>query len=527
MSSWSKDMKNVCQRLFFRFMEVVTNALFWLVYHGSGEKMPPIENLLLLDTASALAHKIRTKKVTSVEAVETFIARIKEVNPILNCVVDERFEAALQDARNVDKLIESGTKSAQELEKETPFLGVPFTTKDCLKVKGMSHTAGLYCRKNVKANENATAIELMTQAGAIPLAITNVSEVCMWWESHNTVYGRTNNPYNTNHIVGGSSGGEGCLLAAAGSPLGIGSDIGGSIRMPCFFNGIFGHKPSKGIVSNFGQYPVPSEEQDGFLGIGPMCRFAADLLPTMKIIAGKNVDKLRLDEKVDIRNIKFYYMEDDGGSAMVSMVHPDIKTAMRKVILHLDKAHGAKPQKINVKKMRNSGAIWFAKMKRKDGPTFAELLVDCKGSVNVYWELIKWLLYMSNHTLIGILTALVETWGFKHGCEHHQYLLDQCTQLYGEIQEILGKDGVLLYPTHPVPAPYHNQPLVKPFNFSYTGIFNVLGYPATHCPLGLASNGLPIGIQAIAGMNQDHLSLAVAVELEKAFGGWVPPSISV
>ncbi|PSN54917.1 Fatty-acid amide hydrolase 2 [Blattella germanica] len=526
-SSWTKDLKIICQRLLFRFIEVVTNALFWVVYHGSGEKMAPIEDLLLLDSASALAHKIRTKKVTSVEVVESFIARIKEVNPILNCVVDERFQDALEDARKVDKLIQSGSKSVQDIEKDTPFLGVPFSTKDCLKVTGMSHTAGLYCRKDVKATEDASAIELLRKAGGIPLAITNVSEVCMWWESNNTVYGRSNNPYNTNHIVGGSSGGEGCLQAAAGSPLGIGSDIGGSIRMPCFFNGIFGHKPSRGIVSNRGQYPVPSAEQDTFLGVGPMCRFAVDLLPTLKIIAGKNVEKLHLDEKVDIRKIKFYYMEDDGGAPMVSRVHPDIKTALRKAVLHFDKAYGIKPQKIHVKKMRNSGAIWFAKMKRKDGPTFAELLVDCKGSANVYLELLKWMFCLSKHTLIGIVTGLVENWGFEHGCEHHRYLVDQCTFLHNEIKDILGNDGVLLYPTHPVPAPYHNQPMAKPFNFSYTGIFNVLGFPATHCPLGLASNGLPIGIQAVAGINQDHLTLAVALELEKAFGGWVPPPISV
>ncbi|XP_023715933.1 fatty-acid amide hydrolase 2-A [Cryptotermes secundus] len=526
-SSWTKEFKIICQRLLFRVVEVVSSVLFWVVYHGSGEKMPPIENLLLLDTATAIAHKIRTRKVTSVEVVKTFIARIKEVNPILNCVVDERFSEALEDARKVDEFIQSGVKSVQDIEKDTPFLGVPFSTKDCLQVTGLSHTAGLHCRRNVKAPQDADTIALMREAGAIPFAITNVSEVCMWWESNNTVYGRSNNPYNTNHIVGGSSGGEGCLLAAAGSPLGIGSDIGGSIRMPCFFNGIFGHKPSKGIVSNRGQHPCPSEEQESFLGVGPMCRFAADLLPTLRIIAGTNVDRLQLDAKVDIHKIQLFYMEDDGGSAVVSAVHPEIRVALRKAVFYFDKAYGIKAQKVQIKKMKNSAAIWFAKMKTRDGPAFSEHLLDCKGSVNVYWELLKWLIGMSNHTFIGITTALIEKWGIEHGSEHHRYLIGQCSQLYEELQEMLGNDGVLLYPTHPIPAPYHNEPLVKPFNFSYTGIFNVLGLPATHCPLGLSSQGLPIGIQAVASLNHDHLTLAVALELEKAFGGWVPPSIIV
>jgi fatty acid amide hydrolase 2 len=526
-SNGIKELKIICQCLVFRIVEVISNVLFWVVYHGSGEKMPPIQNLLLLDTATAIAHKIRTRKVTSREVVKTFIARIKEVNPILNCVVDERFNEALEDAHKVDEFIQSGVKSVEDIEKDTPFLGVPFSTKDAIQVTGLSHTAGLYCRRDVKALQDADVISCMRAAGAIPFAITNVSEVCMWWESNNTFYGRTNNPYNTNHIVGGSSGGEGCLLAAAGSPLGIGSDIGGSIRMPCFFNGIFGHKPSRGIVSNRGQHPVPSEEQDSFLGVGPMCRFAADLLPTLRIIAGKNIDKLKLDTKVDICKIKFFYMEDDGGSAVVSAVHPEIKTALRKVILHLDKAYGIKAQKVEIKKMKNSTAIWMAKMKVKDGPSFSEHLLDCKGSVNAYWELLKWFIGMSNHTFVGIMTALVEKWGMEHGGEHHRYLISQCHQLYEELQEMLGNDGVFIYPTHPVPAPYHNEPLVKPFNFSYTGIFNVLGLPATHCPLGLSSQGLPIGVQAVASLNQDHLTLAVAVEIEKAFGGWVPPSITV
>lgn len=105
-------------------------------------------------------------------------------------------------------------------------------------------------RKGKTAPEDSDAVAMMRKAGAIPLAVTNVSELCMWWESSNNLYGRTNNPYDTTRIVGGSSGGEGSLITAAGTPFGIGSDIGGSIRLPSFFNGIFGHKPSKGKYYN-------------------------------------------------------------------------------------------------------------------------------------------------------------------------------------------------------------------------------------------------------------------------------------
>ena len=92
---------------------------------------------------------------------------------------------------------------------------------------------------------------------------------------------------------------------------------------------------------------------------------------------------------------------------------------------------------------------------------------------------------------------------------------------------MLGEDGVFLYPTHPTPAPYHNEPLIKPFNFSYSAIFNIMGFPATHIPLGLGTEDLPVGIQAVGTCGNDHLTIAMAVELEKAFGGWVPPSGSI
>lgn len=152
--------------------------------------------------------------------------------------------------------------SPQVLAEKKPFFGVPFTTKDCIGVANMKQTAGLTVRKNIVSKYDAEVIRLMRDAGAIPLATTNVSELAMWWETSNCLYGTTKNPYNTRHIVGGSSGGEGCIQAAAGSPLGIGSDIGGSIRIPSYFNGIFGHKPSTGIVSNDGQYPsAQSEDQ--------------------------------------------------------------------------------------------------------------------------------------------------------------------------------------------------------------------------------------------------------------------------
>lgn len=513
-------------RILHSFIEVIMRFLLKLVYGGPGERMPPIKNLLLLESASSLALKIRTGKITSLEVINSFIERIDEVNPILNCVVDKRFDEARKDAAECDNLIKSGTYTEQQLAKEKPFFGVPFTTKDCLAVKGLIHTAGLYKRRNIIAEEDAESIGQLRKAGAIPIGLTNISELCMWWESYNTVHGRTYNPYNTNHIVGGSSGGEGCVQAAAASGFGVGSDIGGSIRIPAFFNGIFGHKPSKHIVSNKGQHPAPQNpDQQLFNGVGPMCRRAEDLLPILKVLAGNNAKLLNLDEKVDVKNINFFYQEDNMGSMFVSPVHPDIRDNMRKVVAHLEQAHKIKAVKIENKRFKKSVNMWLAMMKVKDGPNFGQQLVNLEGGFNVYLELIKWMFRLSKHTLIGLITCLVEKGGVQQGTPEYDKLVDERNKLILELSDLLSTNGVLLYPTHPTPAPYHMEPFIKPFNFSYTGVINLLGFPATHVPLGLSREGLPIGIQVIGNVNQDRLCLAVARDLEKAFGGWVPPTI--
>ncbi|KAJ8977273.1 hypothetical protein NQ317_006801 [Molorchus minor] len=389
----------------------------------------------------------------------------------------------------------------------------------------MIHTSGLVKRKNIIASEDAKAIACLRNAGAIPIALTNVSELCMWWESANNVHGRTSNPYNTNHIVGGSSGGEGCAQASAISAFGIGSDIGGSIRMPAFFNGVFGHKPSPKIVSNHGQYPQPiTEEQNRFLGIGPLCRRAEDLLPILKVLTS-NPASLRLDEKVDVKKLRWFYQESDGGSLIASPVAPEIRELFSKIAQHLDKAYNIKATKVALPRFLESGPMWFANMKSPDGPSFQEQLANLEGSINPWLELLKWTVRMSDHTFIGLMTCMIENAGVKYGDEKYQHMVKERNILRRELLDMLGDDGIFLYPTHPTSAPFHNEPLIKPLNFSYTAVINVLGLPATNCPMGLDKTGLPIGIQVVAAEGNDRLCLAVARELEKAFGGWVPPAV--
>ena len=142
------------------------------------------------------------KEVTAEEVVRTFIGRIVEVNSGINAVVNERFELAINEAKKCDQIIRSGEYTEEELAQKFPLLGVPFTIKDSYCIKGLKHTAGHYKRKDLTAPEDAAVVAMLKSCGAIPLGVTNVSELCMWWEAVNSVYGRSANPYDTRHISG-------------------------------------------------------------------------------------------------------------------------------------------------------------------------------------------------------------------------------------------------------------------------------------------------------------------------------------
>ena len=264
----------------------------------------------------------------------------------------------------------------------------------------------MYARRNIKAEEDAEIILRFRKFGAIPLASTNVSELCLWWESFNPVHGRTSNPYDTNRIVGGSSGGEGCVQGCAASPMGLGSDIGGSIRIPAFLNGVFGHKPTNGVGSLKGHFPYPQfDKMRSFLVIGPMSRYACDLRPMLKAIAGPEGEILKLNEKVDFKKLKFYYMEDDTGSIMISKVDPEIKQAIRDAVSHFEKKYNVTAKKVSLRKLRYGMMIWFTEMTSPIGPVLPKELTDNKGQINIYWEMFKFFVGLKSHHTLPILTC--------------------------------------------------------------------------------------------------------------------------
>src|SRR4051812_8578005 len=207
-------------------------------------------------SATALAAAIRRGEVTAREVVDAHIALLERAQPRIGAIACDRFELAREEADAADERV----KAASDPDDLPPLLGVPCTIKESMAVAGMPNSAGLVARREHISTDTAPPVPRVIDAGGIPLGVTNTSEMTMWIESVNRVYGRTSNAYDPKRTAGGSSGGEGAAVGSGGSPFGLGSDIAGSIRIPAFFNGVFGHKPSVGVVPLSGQFPVAEGE---------------------------------------------------------------------------------------------------------------------------------------------------------------------------------------------------------------------------------------------------------------------------
>lgn len=480
----------------------------------------PIHGYLKLP-ATKLAEKIRQFEIGVEELLQVFIERIYAINPSINAVVADRFSDAIGEAKEIDEMLcKMNREERDELAATKPFLGVPFTAKESFAVTGLPNSGGLVARQDHIADDDAVVVRRLRCAGAIPMALSNCSELCMWWESANKVYGRTCNPFDFSKIVGGSSGGEGAIIGAGGSVIGIGADIGGSIRMPSFFNGIFGHKPSPNVVPNSGQFPDATGNRQQFLCTGPMCRYADDLKPLLMVMAGESAASLNLDDPVDVSKLRIFTVEDCGGNFLVSNVSHELKQAQQYICQQFEKKRGVKVQPLKVDRLASSIEIWSSMMSSAAQKPFCFYMGNLEAAVNPYWELMKSCVGLSNHTIpaigLGILEK-VESLTPKGVLESFLQMGDELRQ---ELESVLGEDGVLLYPSHPSTALNHNQPLLFPFNFSYTAIFNVLYLPVTQCPVGLSEAGLPLGVQVVAANNKDRLCIAVAMEIERLCGGW-------
>jgi fatty acid amide hydrolase 2 len=469
-------------------------------------------------SGTRLARMIRERQATSADVVEAHIARILQANPTLNAVVHDRFDEAREEAREADERVCSARPGDLP-----PLHGVPCTIKECFALTGMPNTAGLPARVGLPAEGDATAVARLRRAGAIPLGVTNVSELCMWMETDNRVYGRTNNPYDPERTVGGSSGGEGAIIAAGGAPFGLGSDIGGSIRLPSFFNGVFGHKPTGGMVPSTGQFPLAEGAALRYLTTGPLARRAEDLWPLLRILAGPDGFDEGCREfppgdpaAVDLRDLRVLSVEGNGAVPVAR----ELLEAQRKVCGHLAR-RGACVEPAEIRGLRDSLTVWSAMLSAAGGRSFASLMGSGR-EVSALWELALWMVGRGDHTLPAIGLAALEKIPHRMTRLRDRYVA-RGAELRDELVRRIGPRGVMLYPSYPTTAPRHGKPLLPPFQWIYTALINVLELPATQVPLGLSGDGLPLGVQVIGIHGNDHLTLAVAQELERAFGGWVPP----
>ncbi|CAH2232074.1 fatty-acid amide hydrolase 2-A-like [Pararge aegeria] len=509
-----------------RVLNFILAPLFWLRWRKQDHlRVPPIRNTVLLQSASELAAAIRSGKLTSEEVVRSFIARIKEVNPLINAVVQEIFCAAVARAIEVDLMLQEVRMkgSIDELMVTKPLLGVPFTVKESCSLRSMSNSVGCLEHQGRLAQEDGGAVRLVTAAGAIPLLVSNTPELCLGWETSNLLRGATCNPYRLSATPGGSSGGEAALLASGASALSVSSDIAGSIRIPAAFCGVFGHKPTPGIISIEGHVPTLTDENyPKFLTVGPMTRYAEDLPLMLSVMAAQEGYRLELHRPVAVDQLRIYHMTEATKSIALLSVHPAIKEAVLKATDYLHSKCGATlcDEKFTEleESVEMSVSVFFA---MKDIPNMLQDPLDPKHEKNLLMEIMKYFNGNGSRSLQALGFALLSDKLLFIPQHRLAYYRERARRLKNIMMEKLGTDGVLLYPVHSSLAHYHHQVFLRASGVMYSMLFNVLGFPATVVPMGL-HRGLPVAIQVIAAPYQDRLCLAVAKQLEERFGGWQP-----
>jgi amidase len=421
-------------------------------------------------TASEIARLVRTRELSAAEVVEAHLRRIDEVDPLVNAVVVLDAEGALAAARAQD----AGRGP------DGPLGGVPFTAKDNLSAAGLPMAIGDPARVGVVAEHDATVVRRMREAGAILLGKTNCPPYGGGIETDNPVNGRTSNPYDVTRTTGGSSGGEGAIVAAAGSAVGLGTDSGGSVRHPAHFCGLAAIKPTAGRVPVTGV--IDDEGQIGALGdgrtqVGVLARSVADVALALGVVAGPDghdggLAPVPLDAPGAVAGLRvawFTDLDDGHADAATARVVADAAEALRDAGLVVEEAAppgGGHELTVEVWRSYGDGAIGYGLLRR--------------------WDAYR---------------ARMLEWGARY--------------------------DLLLCPVTDGPAPPHgglaNRTGVDPAAF--TSPHSLTGWPVATVRCGASEEGLPIGVQLVARPWRDDVALAAATALETALGGWRAPPL--
>jgi amidase len=428
-------------------------------------------------SATSLARAIREREVSSREVVEAHLQRIEAVNPQLNAVVQLTAERALERACAADDALARG-------ETWGPLHGLPFTVKDWIETSDAICAAGIPERANLVPKHDATAVARLRATGGIMLGKT-IDGV------NNPVYGPASNPYDLARMPGASSAGEAAIIAAGGSPLGLGSDSGGSIRYPAHCCGVAGLKPSAGRVPLTGHFPRIDYLSDPRTQIGPLARHVEDLALALPIIAGPDsidasVAPVPLGDwrAVELRALRVATFTEFEGASCTDETASAVREAARSLA-----AAGASVEEALPARIEESWSITQGHWKRVRSYSWNE------------WRT------ASEHALSA---DEIERHIFEMG------------RLQRAMLPFMERFDLLLCPVAPGPARLKSEG-ESALEYVYTLPFSLTGWPCVALRGGTSPEGLPIGVQVVGGPWRDDVALAAANAIEGALGGWQPP----
>jgi len=476
-------------------------------------------------TAVELSAALAAKNVSAVELAQGAIDRIERHDAKINAICVRDFERGLDAARAADAALARG--------ETRPLLGIPLTVKESYNVAGLPTTWGFPAQKDFTPPEDALAISRVKAAGGVILGKTNVPVGLADWQSYNEIYGITNNPFDLGRTPGGSSGGSAAALAAGYGPLSLGSDIGGSLRVPAFHCGVYAHKPTFALVPSRGHTPPPFPplplDRD-LAVIGPMARGAADLTLLLDAIAGPDpleagkAYKLALPppRHGELRNFRVLLIDTDP----VMPTSKSMRAAIEKLAANLGKA-GATIARASplLPDFAASSRLYMRMLMSFLAASFApEIYAAALAAVA---KLAPDDISLTAERLRGI------------GLSHRDWLMAEGgrARLRAQWRELFKSFDAAICPVMPTPAYPHDHSLdqearrieidgkayVYPDQLAWAGIATLPGLPATAIPIGLSPEGLPVGVQIVGPWLEDRTPLKLAELIEREFGGFVPP----
>jgi Asp-tRNA(Asn)/Glu-tRNA(Gln) amidotransferase A subunit family amidase len=464
-------------------------------------------------SAVGMAEQIRKRKISPVELVDAHLAQIKKLNPKLNAFVEVDADRAQQAARDAERAVMQGKKMGL-------LHGVPVSIKSSLEVAGMHCESGTRLRAGFVAAQDAPLVARLRAAGAIVLGVTNTPELLMAWETDNLLYGRTNSPWELERTPGGSSGGEAAAIAAGMSAGGVGSDGGGSIRVPAHFSGICGLKPTPGRIPATGHYPVSAGPFASIGVVGPMARTVADLKILFEVLQGPDVGDtcaapipLRWPGNDEVKKLRIGYFEDDGRTPVTAETRAAVRTAAGALC-----SAGFQVDRFRPEGLEAARQLWWKYFVVAGGMLLRPMFKNRESDLSpILKQFLEWSASEPAHTGETLLDAWIQRDTLR-------------AQFLAQMQRY----PILLCPAAAIPAFRHGErswtiegKTVEYLDaWSYTEFFNLLGNPGVVVPIGRSPEGLPIGVQIVGRPWEEEQALAVAEVLEKECGAWRRPPIS-